>query len=51
MVTRSEQGQALIELAEKKGLVLTVFHNRRWDGDFLTLKKLIEQSLVTAVEY
>lgn len=22
---------------------MSVFHNRRWDGDFLTVKKLIEQ--------
>ena len=23
-------------------MLLTVFHNRRWDGDFLTLRRLIE---------
>lgn len=32
----------LIELAKVKGLMLTVFQNRRWDGDFMTVKKLIE---------
>ncbi|MDQ0119403.1 putative dehydrogenase [Pseudarthrobacter defluvii] len=37
----SAQGQELIELAEQLGRVLTVFHNRRWDGDFLTLQKLL----------
>ncbi|SJZ82072.1 putative dehydrogenase [Vibrio cincinnatiensis] len=41
-VTRMEEGKALITLAQEKGLVLSVFHNRRWDGDFLTVKKLIE---------
>lgn len=41
-VTRKEDGEALIQLAERQGLVLSVFHNRRWDGDFLTVKKLIE---------
>lgn len=31
----------MIEAAEKSGKLLTVFQNRRRDGDFLTLKKLI----------
>ena len=29
----------LAELADKRGLMLSVFHNRRWDGDFKQLKK------------
>jgi len=37
----SGQGQELIDLAQERGRVLTVFHNRRWDGDFLTLRKLL----------
>lgn len=37
----SSQGQELIDLARQHGRVLTVFHNRRWDGDFLTLQKLL----------
>jgi predicted dehydrogenase len=37
----SAQGQELIALAERLGRVLTVFHNRRWDGDFLTVRKLL----------
>lgn len=31
----------LIAKAEEVGRVLAVFHNRRWDGDFLTIKRLI----------
>jgi len=38
---RSAEGQELIELAERLGRVLSVFQNRRWDGDFLTLRKLL----------
>jgi predicted dehydrogenase len=38
---RSGEGQELIALAERLGRVLTVFQNRRWDGDFLTLRKLL----------
>ena len=34
-------GEQLINLACQKNKVLTVFHNRRWDSDFLTIKKLI----------
>lgn len=38
---RSSKGQELIALAERLGRVLTVFQNRRWDGDFLTVRKLL----------
>jgi predicted dehydrogenase len=35
------QALALKGIAEQKGLVLSVFHNRRWDADFLTLREVI----------
>lgn len=35
-------GTELVEKAERLGLPLTVFQNRRWDGDFLTLKQLVD---------
>jgi predicted dehydrogenase len=38
----SEEGKALLALAEKKGKMLTVFHNRRWDGDFRFIKEKID---------
>lgn len=34
-------GEALMALAAERGLVLAAFHNRRWDGDFLTVEKLL----------
>lgn len=37
----SEEGEELIALAAGLGRVLTVFQNRRWDGDFLTVKSLL----------
>ena len=37
----SREAQDLIDLAGERGLVLSVFHNRRWDGDFLTVKQLL----------
>ncbi len=41
-LTFREAGE-LISLAEEKDLLLTVFQNRRWDGDFLTVRKLLEE--------
>ncbi|WP_330342313.1 Gfo/Idh/MocA family protein [Streptomyces sp. NBC_00557] len=31
------------ELADRLGLTLTVYQNRRWDSDFLTLRRLVDQ--------
>lgn len=36
-----EEATALTETAERLGRPLFVFQNRRWDGDFLTVKKLV----------
>jgi predicted dehydrogenase len=33
-------------LAKSKGLLAIPFHNRRWDGDFLTVKKLLKENAV-----
>jgi scyllo-inositol 2-dehydrogenase (NADP+) len=33
----------LISLAQGAGRMLSVFHNRRWDGDYLTVRRCIEQ--------
>ena len=41
MTATSAEADELIKLAEKYQLTLSVFHNRRWDGDFLTVKKLL----------
>ena len=36
-----QEGELLAEAADSHGVVASVFHNRRWDGDFLTLRRLI----------
>ncbi len=36
----------LLQLAKSKGVLAVPFHNRRWDGDFLTVKKLLKESAV-----
>ncbi len=38
-----EEADALIALADARDCLLGVFHNRRWDGDFLTVRQCIEQ--------
>jgi len=45
------QARELDALAEEKGLLLSVFHNRRWDSDFLTLKKLLADGTLGDVSY
>jgi scyllo-inositol 2-dehydrogenase (NADP+) len=50
-VTRVEDGEALIALAKEKGLVLSVYQNRRWDGDFLTAKKLIAEKKLGNIKH
>jgi predicted dehydrogenase len=51
MVTTSVEGEQLVKLAKARNLLLSVFHNRRWDGDFLTVKKILDDRLVGEVRY
>ena len=45
-----EQADALIALAGERGRCLTVFHNRRWDSDFLTVRKLLESGRLGEIQ-
>lgn len=40
------EAQELEALAKEKGLKLIVFQNRRWDSDFKTVKKVIDDNLL-----
>jgi scyllo-inositol 2-dehydrogenase (NADP+) len=42
----SAEAKELWDLSIKQGVVLAPFHNRRWDGDFLTVRRLVEQNAV-----
>ncbi len=42
----SGTARELIEHARSRGIALTVFHNRRWDSDQLTLKRLIADGVL-----
>lgn len=37
------EARELVRLAHDRGLMLTVFQNRRWDGDFLTVRRLLPE--------
>ena len=41
-VLSSAEGDALIALARERKLLLSVYQNRRWDGDFLTLRRSVQ---------
>jgi scyllo-inositol 2-dehydrogenase (NADP+) len=40
------EAEMLIGLAQKQGKHLFVFQNRRWDSDFLTLRKVAESGMI-----
>jgi scyllo-inositol 2-dehydrogenase (NADP+) len=45
------EAEALIALAESTGKKLSVFQNRRWDNDFLTVQRLINDGKLGEVVY
>lgn len=50
-VITSDQGATLSALAKAKNLKLSVYQNRRWDGDFLTLQNLIQTDACGDIKY
>lgn len=49
LAATSAEGRALVEEARRRGVPLTVFQNRRWDGDFLTVRRLIDEGALGTV--
>src|SRR5690242_18070135 len=41
--TTVEEAQALVDLAKKRGRLITVYQNRRYDGDFQAIRKRSEE--------
>lgn len=41
---------ARVIAAQSAGAVLTVYQNRRWDGDFLTLRQLVDEGRIGRVD-
>jgi len=50
-VPESAEGDALIALAQERGRMLTVFHNRRWDADFLTVARLMREARLGEINH
>lgn len=42
LATTAADGRRVVDAARSAGRRLTVFHNRRWDSDQLTLRRLVE---------
>jgi scyllo-inositol 2-dehydrogenase (NADP+) len=45
----SLEADGLIEAAQRRGCKLSVFQNRRWDSDFLTLQRLAAQDVLGGI--
>lgn len=37
----SDEAERLIDAARQRGVIVTAYQNRRWDGDFITVKQMI----------
>jgi len=49
LAATADDGRRVAAEAERRGLLLSVFHNRRWDGDFLTVKRLLDDGALGEV--
>lgn len=50
-VLTETEGMELFELAAQKQRQLFVYHNRRFDGDFLTLQQLLDSDVLGPIRY
>ena len=49
MCLNAHEAEAMIAARDRAGVVLSVFHNRRWDGDFMTVRKVVSEGLLGRV--
>jgi scyllo-inositol 2-dehydrogenase (NADP+) len=49
MTPTAAEAAELVEAARTAGLLLSVFQNRRWDGDFRTVRRLYDEGLLGEV--
>ncbi|KUZ74951.1 oxidoreductase [Burkholderia ubonensis] len=47
----SDEALALARLANARSRVFAPFHNRRWDGDFLTVRRVVESGELGRITY
>jgi len=46
MCLNAQQAADMIAARDRNGVVLSVFHNRRWDWDYLTVKQVLADGLI-----
>lgn len=46
MCMNAKEAEEMISASKRNNVMLSVFHNRRWDWDYLTVKKVIEDGLL-----
>ncbi len=46
MALNAREAEEMIAAAQRNKVMLSVFHNRRWDWDYLTVRKVIEDGLI-----
>jgi len=49
MCLTTAEADNMIAAAERNNVMLSVFHNRRWDGDYLTLRKAMDSGMLGEV--
>jgi scyllo-inositol 2-dehydrogenase (NADP+) len=49
MAATAADAEAVVAEAAQRDLLLSVFQNRRWDGDFLTVRRLVDRGAVGPV--
>jgi predicted dehydrogenase len=49
LAASADEGERLTAAAAERGVLASVFHNRRWDGDFLTLRRLMHEGALGEV--
>ncbi len=49
LAASAREGRRVVDAAQQRGRLLTVFHNRRWDGDFLTVQRLLAEGVLGEV--
>jgi predicted dehydrogenase len=43
--------RSLVQLAEEQGLLLSVFHNRRWDSEVLATKAIVQSGVLGTISH
>ncbi|HRW07030.1 MAG TPA: Gfo/Idh/MocA family oxidoreductase [Caldilineaceae bacterium] len=51
MAVTLDEAKQMVATAERTGKLLSIFQNRRWDGDYLTVRKLMDEGQLGNVRW